>query len=63
MPPSTSRQVATVEDEQPEDFREVQPAVDAVGLETVQPGACRALKHEGDVLHGNAPVAVCRLLC
>ena len=41
-----------------EDFREVQPAVDAVGLEAVEPGACRALQHERDVLHGYAPVAV-----
>ena len=41
-----------------EDFREVYPAVDAVGLEAVQPSACHALKHERDVLHGNALVAV-----
>ena len=41
-----------------EDFREVQPAVDAVGLEAVEPGACRALQHERDVLHGYVPVAV-----
>ena len=40
-------------------FGEIYPAVDVVGLEAVQPGACRALKHERDVLHGNVPVAVC----
>ena len=41
-----------------EDFREVQPAVDVVGLEAVEPGACRALQHERDVLHGYAHVAI-----
>ena len=41
-----------------EDFREVQPTVDAVGLEAVEPCARRALQHQGDVLHGDAPIAV-----
>ena len=41
-----------------EDFGEVQPTVDAVGLEAVEPCARRALQHEGDVLHGDAPIAV-----
>ena len=41
-----------------ESFCEVEPAVDAVGLEAVEPGACRALEHQGDILHGNASIAI-----
>ena len=38
---------------------EVDPAVDAAGLQAVEPRPSSALKHERDVLHGNALVAVC----
>ena len=41
-----------------EDFGEIYPDVDAVGLEVVEPGPCRALEHERDILYGNALVAV-----
>ena len=41
-----------------EDFREVQPAVDAVGLEAVEPGARRALEHQGDIFHSNVSIAI-----
>src|SRR3954463_8014452 len=37
---------------------EVDPAVDAAGLQAVQPCPGRALEHERDVLHGNTLVAV-----
>ena len=41
-----------------EGFGEVQPAVDAVRLEAVEPGARRALEHQGDIFHGNASIAI-----
>ena len=46
-----------------EDFGEVYPAVDTVGLEAIQPSARCSLKHEGDILHGNTLVAVCYVNC
>ena len=42
-----------------EDLGEINPAVDAAGLQAVQPCPGSALKHERDVFHGNAFVAVC----
>ena len=39
-------------------FSEVNPTVDAAGLQAVQPCPGRALEHERKVLHGNALVAV-----
>ena len=42
-----------------EDLSEINPAVDAAGLQAVEPRPGSALKHERDVLHGNALVAVC----
>ena len=42
-----------------EGFGEVDPAVDAAGLQAVQPCPGRALEHEWNVLHGNSLVAVC----
>ena len=41
-----------------EGLGEVDPAVDAAGLQTVQPCLGRALEHEWNVLHGNPLVAV-----
>ena len=41
-----------------EGFGEVNPAIDAAGLQAVEPRPGRAVKHERDVLHGNALVAV-----
>ena len=40
-------------------FSEINPAVDAAGLQAVQPSSGRALEHERNVLHGNALVTVC----
>ena len=42
-----------------EGFSEINPAVDAEGLQAVKPRPGCALKHERDVLHNNALVAVC----
>ena len=42
-----------------EDLSEINPAVDAAGLQAVEPRPGSALKHERDVFHGNALVAVC----
>ena len=42
-----------------EGFREVEPAVDVVRLEAVEPGARHALEHQGNIFHGSTPVAVC----
>ena len=42
-----------------EGLGEIYPAVDATGLQTVQPRPGRALEHERNILHGNAPVAAC----
>ena len=42
-----------------EGFGEVDPAVDAAGLQVVQPCPGRALEHEWNILHGNTLVAVC----
>ena len=46
-----------------EGFSEIYPVVDVVGLEAVQPGPSRALKHQGDVLHDNTLVSVCYVDC
>ena len=42
-----------------EDFSEIYPAIDAAGLQAVQPCPGRALEHERNVLHSNTLVAVC----
>ena len=42
-----------------ERFGEVDPAVDAAGLQAVQPCPGRALEHERNVFNGNTLVAVC----
>ena len=42
-----------------EGLGEINPAIDAARLQAVKPCPGRALKHERDVLHGNALVAVC----
>ena len=42
-----------------ERFGEVDPAVDAVGLQAVQPCPGRALEHERNVLYGDTLVAIC----
>ena len=42
-----------------ESFSEINPAVDAAGLQAVQPRPGHALEHERNVLHG----ACCRLQC
>ena len=39
-------------------FSEINPVVDAAGLQAVEPRPSNALKHERDILHGNALVAV-----
>ena len=41
-----------------EDFSEIYPAVDAVGLQAVQPCPGRALEHERNVLHSNVLFSV-----
>ena len=41
-----------------EGFSEINPAVDAAGIQVVKPRPGCALKHEWDVLHSNALVAV-----
>ena len=41
-----------------EDLGEINPAVDAAGLQAVEPRPGSALKHERAVLHGNSLVAV-----
>jgi len=40
-------------------FGEVDPAVDAAGLQAVQPCPGRALEHERNILYGDTLVAVC----
>ena len=42
-----------------ESFGEIYPAVDAAGLQAVQPCPGGALEHEWNILHGNVLVAVC----
>ena len=39
-------------------FSKINPAVDAAGLQAVQPCSGRALEHERNVLYGNALVAI-----
>ena len=42
-----------------EGFSEINPAVDAAGLQAVQPCPGCALEHERNVLYGDTLVAVC----
>ena len=41
-----------------EGLGEINPAVDAAGLQAIEPSSGCTLKHEWDVLHGNTLVAV-----